>query len=440
MAWGNADKIVRPKWLLDRILLVGESVAASDDNALPELLIDTLREHFGAEHACIHVAEQGRLRPQTRAALLGACPAGRGGGAAMVGSAEDASLAEYSGHVGDTGHRDAEARFWRYALETRTVVTVSTTPAAIQDELRPLLAAAGARDGMAIPLLYRGDAYAVANLYFPRIVPTKLATAQNVIRSVGLLGNLVYGALQQEYYAGALRGSEGAALALAQAAAARDGYAAGHVARVCALAEALSDAAGVTSPAVREAVRTGAMLRDVGKLSVPDYILQKPGPLDAGERAQVRQHPPIGERMILEAAAAANGQAASGAGLEAGTGESRDSKSASDDSLLLAAAAVRGHHERLDGSGYPDGLAGDAIPLSARIVAIVDVYAALTSDRPYRAALPPPRAVEILREMAGPGLDPELVSLFLARGVPGAISSKPSEHQSPGTASRAAAR
>lgn len=387
---------MRPKWLLDRVLLVAEDVAETNGEALPALLIEMLREHFGAQYVCIHFAEHGRLRPETRAALVGACPAAHDATPAVNAAADS----ESAGNA--VAGSAAEARFWQYALESRKVVTASTTPAAIQDDLRPLLAAAGARDGMAIPLLYRGEAYAVANLYFKRTVPAKLATAQNVIRSVRLLGNLVYGALQQEYYAGALRASDGVALALAQAAAVRDGYADGHVAWVCALAEALAAAAGL-SRVEQEAARKGAMLRDIGKLYVPDFILQKPGPLNAEERARVREHPATGARMLLEA----------GAGMAAPS-----------ETPALAAAAVRSHHERLDGSGYPDGLAGDAVPLLARIVAIVDVYAALTSDRPYRAALPETRAAHVLQEMAGPALDPALVSLFFSRCNPAAVTSE----------------
>ncbi len=382
MAWGFLDRFVRPKWLLDRILLVAEHVAESDGEELPTLLINTLREHFGAQHVCIHFTDPGMLRPETREAVVAACPA-----AAAI--ATD----------GATG--GAEARFWQYALAHGNVVTASTTPAVIQDELRPLLQAVGARDGIAIPLIYRGTVYAVVNLYFKRMVPSKLATAENVMRSIRLLGNLVYGVLQQEYYASALQESEDVALALAQAIASRDGYADGHVARVCTLASELGEAAGL-SGVEQVAVCKGAMLRDIGKLYVPDYILQKPGPLDAEERACVHEHPITGAHLLLDA----------GNGI-----------TASRESLALVVSAIRSHHERLDGSGYPDGLSGSDVPLLARIVAIADVYAALTAERPYRAALPAPQAVRVLKEMAGPGLDPELVSLFLTREIHTAVGS-----------------
>lgn len=375
MAWGILDRFARPKWLLDRILLVAEHVAESDGEELPALLIDTLREHFGTQRVCIHFAEPGMLRPETRAAAIAACPAAFANAAA-------ASAA-------------AEARFWQSAFASSKPVTAANTPAAIQDELRPLLKAVGARDGIAIPLLYQGTVYAVVNLYFKRTVPSKLATAENVMRSIRLLGNLVYGVLQREHHARALQERDDLALALAQAAAVRDGYADGHVARVCALASALGTAAGL-SRVEQEAVCTGAMLRDIGKLHVPDYVLQKPGPLDDAERACVHEHPLTGERMLLDAG---------------------NDGAPPRESLVLAASAIRSHHERLDGSGYPDGLRGSDVPVLARIVAIADVYAALTADRPFRAALPAPRAVQTLDEMAGPALDPDLVALFFTREI-----------------------
>ena len=384
MAWGLLDRFMRPKWLLDRILLVAEHVAESDGEALPTLLINTLREHFGAQHVCIHFAEPGMLRPDTREAVVAECPA------TLADPSDSAAIS------------NAEAKFWQYALTSRKVVIASTTSAAIQDELRPLLKAAGARDGIAIPLTYRGEVYAVVNLYFKQTVPSKLATAENVMRSIRLLGNLVYGVLLQQYQASALQERDDIALALAQAAAARDGYTDGHVSRVCALAGALGEAAGLTL-AEQEAVRKGTMFRDIGKLHVPDYVLQKPGPLDAAERALVHEHPLTGERILLQAA----------------IGTAAGSKT-----LEIAASAVRSHHERLDGSGYPDGLAGPDVPVPARIVAIVDVYAALIADRPFRAALPVPRTVQILQEMAGPALDPELVSLFLSREIHAAAPSE----------------
>ena len=387
MAWGILDRFTRPKWLLDRILLVADQVAVSDAEALPALLIETLREHLGAQCVCIHFADTAILRAEARETFLSACPA-------SLPDAEHAASA-----------KTAEAQFAELALSTREMVTASAMPAALQEEIRPVLASAGVRDGVAIPLTYHGDTYAAMCLYFRRTVPPRLTAVDDAPHSLRLLGNLIYGALLQQYYTGALQAEDSVTLAMAQAAATRDGYAAGHVAQVCALAVALGEAAGMNRVEI-DAVRKSAMLRDIGKLHVPEYVLRKPGPLDAEERVCARQHPVVGERMLLAAGSASH---------------------AAGESLSMVASTVRSHHERLDGSGYPDSLTGSGVPALARIVAIADVFAALTADRPYRPALPAARAVETLRYMAGPKLDQELVALFLAGDVYTAAASNGAE-------------
>ncbi len=384
MAWGFLDRFSRPKRLLDCVLLVADQVAASDVEKLPAFLFETLREQLGAQRVCIHFADTAILPAEAKETFLSACPA-------SVPGTENAAPA-----------KAVEAQFAQIALSTRQVATASAMPAELQAGLRPVLASAGVRDGMAVPLVYHGDAFGVMCLYFRRTVPSKLAAVDDAARSLRLLGNLVYGALLQQYYTVALQAEESVALAMAQAAATRDGYAAGHVGQVCALAVALGETAGMNRVEI-DAVRKGAMLRDIGKLQVPEYVLRKPGPLDAEERACAREHPLHGERMLL---------AAGNASLAAGK------------SFSMVASTVRSHHERLDGSGYPDGLAGSGVPALARIVAIADVFAALTADRPYRTALAAPRAVETLRGMAGPRLDPDLVALFLAGDMLAAAAPK----------------
>jgi two-component system, cell cycle response regulator len=134
-----------------------------------------------------------------------------------------------------------------------------------------------------------------------------------------------------------------------------------------------------------EDVRTAAMLHDVGKLAIPDSIVVKPGPLDDDEWSFVYRHPTIGQRIL-----------------------------ATTPGLAGAAALVRASHERPDGKGYPDGLAGEEIPLGARIVAVFDAYRAMTSRRPYRPAMPPAKAAEELRQGAGTQFDAAVVTAFLA--------------------------
>jgi two-component system, cell cycle response regulator len=139
-------------------------------------------------------------------------------------------------------------------------------------------------------------------------------------------------------------------------------------------------------------VARAAELHDVGKIAVPDAILDKPGPLDPVEWSFMRRHPLIGERILLAAPA-----------------------------LRPVARLVRSSHERWDGTGYPDGLGGDEIPLGARVVAVVDAFDAMTTERPYRQPVPEAEAIAELRRCAGTQFDPLVVDAFcrvLAREHP----------------------
>ncbi len=133
-----------------------------------------------------------------------------------------------------------------------------------------------------------------------------------------------------------------------------------------------------------EAVAYGALLHDVGKIGVPEHLLRKEGPLSEEEWTLMRRHPEIGER-ICHPLAASRG----------------------------FVPIIRHHHERFDGTGYPDGLRGEAIPLGARIVSIADAYEAIVHGRPYQPAKPPTAAADELLRMIGSQFDPELVPIFL---------------------------
>jgi len=172
-------------------------------------------------------------------------------------------------------------------------------------------------------------------------------------------------------------------LALANALEARDAYTRGHSERVASLARGLALAAGLP-PAAADIVAQAGRLHDLGKIGVPEGVLRKAGPLTDEEWALMRQHPLTGAQILAPLEFFGDG-------------------------MLI----VRHHHERLDGSGYPDGLKGAAIPIGARIVAVVDVYDALTSDRAYRRALPHAAVIERLHRAAEQTLDGELVALFL---------------------------
>jgi diguanylate cyclase (GGDEF)-like protein len=171
--------------------------------------------------------------------------------------------------------------------------------------------------------------------------------------------------------------------ALALAASLREGPAAKHPHRVAELAMRTAETLGSPPPVVLRC-RLGGWLHDVGKVAIPDRILTKPGALEADEWVIMRGHPAIGEEVVRRVAG-----------------------------LKEAARAVRHHHERWDGTGYPDALAGEAIPIEARVVAAADAYVAMTSERPHRAALPEAAALAELAAASGTQLDPTVVRALL---------------------------
>ncbi len=180
-----------------------------------------------------------------------------------------------------------------------------------------------------------------------------------------------------------LERTESVIFALALAVEAKDMYTEGHLWRLAYYGEQLATAAGLGHD-IRRAVWQGGLLHDIGKIGVADSILRKPAPLTPEEYAQIKQHPECGARIIAPMRFARE-----------------------------VAPIVRGHHEHWDGSGYPYGLRGEEIPIGARIIAIVDSYDAMTTDRPYRRALSPDRAVQRLRARSGIQWDPDLTALFI---------------------------
>lgn len=170
---------------------------------------------------------------------------------------------------------------------------------------------------------------------------------------------------------------------LANALDARDGYTANHSQRVSQIAIDIAQAVHLP-PQDIEALRIGALLHDIGKIGIPDYILQKPGVLSDAEFALIRQHPIIGCRI-----------------LEGVKGFSP------------YLPVVELHHENWDGTGYPYGLKGKDVPLASRIVHIADAWDAMTSDRPYRRGFTHRRALSIIQQNAGTQFDPEIADVFL---------------------------
>ena len=170
---------------------------------------------------------------------------------------------------------------------------------------------------------------------------------------------------------------------LANAVEAKDPMTEHHCQRLAFLATQLTTRLG-TDHATAEMVAYGALLHDVGKIGVPEAILTKPGALDEREWEIMRQHPEIGERICAPLGGAAG-----------------------------FLPIIRHHHEHWDGKGYPDRLAGDRIPLGARIVALADAFDAMTHDRAYRKARSIPDALQEIRSAAGTQFDPELATLFV---------------------------
>jgi putative nucleotidyltransferase with HDIG domain len=171
-------------------------------------------------------------------------------------------------------------------------------------------------------------------------------------------------------------------LALSRAIEARDPYSSGHAMRVGVMAEVVAARLGWDEEDI-DVLRMGAALHDIGKLTVPEQILCKPGPLDEAELAEMQRHPEEGARMVARVKA-----------------------------LRLAVPAVLYHHERWDGGGYPVGVEGDAIPWEARVLAVVDAFDAMTTNRAYRRAIADELAVAELERCAGTQFDPEVVRVF----------------------------
>lgn len=172
---------------------------------------------------------------------------------------------------------------------------------------------------------------------------------------------------------------------LALAAELRDEETGWHIERMSRYAALLADRIGMDSSRC-ELIRLASSMHDVGKIGVPDRILLKRGQLSAAEQEAIKQHPKIGYRILSE------------------------SKS---EVLQVAATIALSHHERFDGNGYPEGLAGEGIPIEGRIAAIADVFDAMTSNRVYRKAFPLGKALEMMKAERGRHFDPAFLDLFI---------------------------
>ncbi len=267
----------------------------------------------------------------------------------------------------------------RQALTSRDVFIIHdiSMDARLQEAVSVM--AAGVKSVICVPLL--GRAGPIGALYADRLGVEQFAP--EIVEYAGAFAGHAAAALETAqlyddrecYFRATLE-------AFAKAIDARDHYTAGHSERVTAYTLILARAKG-TSPDELEIIRRGGMLHDIGKVGVPDAVLLKAGPLDPAERAAIEAHATIGHRML----------------------ESLPF-------LERSLPAVRGHHERWDGKGYPDQLAGTDIHPHARLMGVADSLDAMTSGRPYRQALPIVEAVRRLRADSGRQFDPAAIELF----------------------------
>jgi diguanylate cyclase (GGDEF)-like protein/putative nucleotidyltransferase with HDIG domain len=240
--------------------------------------------------------------------------------------------------------------------------------------------ASTSRSWLAVPVFTGGEAWGAVVVRAARGATLGDDDAQLLQSVADHLGNalqtaFVYEQLEQTHI--------GTAAALAAALEAKDSYTADHAESIAELAVEVGAQLGIDE-AQRRVVRYGALFHDIGKIAIPDAILNKPGPLTEAEFAVVRTHPEVGEQIL-----------------------------SSVPFLADVREIVRHDHERWDGGGYPDGLAGEEIPLGARIVLVVDAYHAMRSDRPYRRRRRPSAARAELLGHAGTQFDPNVVQALL---------------------------
>ncbi len=236
------------------------------------------------------------------------------------------------------------------------------------------------RSAICVPLV--GRTGAIGALYADRVGEAHAFTPELVQYAAAFASSAAAALETAQLYDERERHFRATLEAFAKAIDARDPYTAGHSERVAAYALTLARARGLPVGEL-ETLRQSSMLHDIGKVGVPDAVLRKAGPLDAGERTTIEPHPAAGLFMLGALPFLAD-----------------------------ALPAVRSHHERWDGQGYPDKLAGEEIPLHARLLAVADSYDAMTSTRPYRAALSRQEAARRLRAESGRQFDPAVIELF----------------------------
>lgn len=274
------------------------------------------------------------------------------------------------------------------AVLTRQIVRIANLSSRQTDYLRaPSFAQEGFTDYFAIPLIVKGRALGVLELFHRSpLTPNRdwldFMNALAVQTAIAIESALIFD--HYERTNSVLTAAYDATIeGWSRALELRDFETQGHTRRVTEMTVRLAEAFGLIEQQVAH-IRRGAMLHDIGKMAIPDSILLKPGPLDPAEWKIMRQHVTIAADLLRPI-----------------------------QYLAPALDILQYHHEKWDGSGYPFGLSGEQIPFSARLFAVVDVYDALTSDRPYRVAHTPSQARKYILDEAGRHFDPKIVDVFL---------------------------
>lgn len=237
------------------------------------------------------------------------------------------------------------------------------------------------RSYISYPLISRDEIVGLLNLVY--INPFSYISLGQT-RMISLLVSYAANAVESNFLDKNLRKSYFQTIkTLANAVEARDRYTAGHTDRVYRLARIIAGEMGWSTQKLSE-LRTGCILHDIGKIGVPDSVLNKPGRLNEYERNIMMKHPELGAKILQ--------------GIPF---------------LKQAMPYIIAHHEMYDGSGYPKGLKGEDIPIEGRLLAVVDTYDAITSDRPYRDRRDPQIALDELKKFRGTQFDPEIVDVFL---------------------------
>jgi putative nucleotidyltransferase with HDIG domain len=234
---------------------------------------------------------------------------------------------------------------------------------------------------LSVPLVVRDNFVGLINIGEKE---SKGPFNQMDLRLLTTLGDYVAVALENaKLYEGLLKSYLSAVSALAEAIETKDPYTRGHSERVSKYATVIAKAMNLPESEI-EGIRVAGILHDIGKIGLQEGILLKFAPLTDAEFGVIKEHPVVSAKIIEKA-----------------------------EFPWDIKPLARHHHERYDGGGYPNGLKGEDIPLGARILAVADTYEALLADRPYRRGFPKENALEVIKEAAGPQLDPAIVPVFL---------------------------